>query len=53
LGFTVGAVAAILSGKDLVGSVLYCLALNHKQVSLLHRWIDLFSFVFLLRAIFT
>ncbi|MCI20355.1 ALG6 ALG8 glycosyltransferase family protein, partial [Trifolium medium] len=31
LGFTVAAVAAILSGKDLVGSVLYCLALNHKQ----------------------
>ncbi|XP_027925056.1 probable dolichyl pyrophosphate Man9GlcNAc2 alpha-1,3-glucosyltransferase isoform X1 [Vigna unguiculata] len=33
LGFTIGAVAAILSGKDLVGSVLYCLALNHKQMS--------------------
>ncbi|XP_004516676.1 probable dolichyl pyrophosphate Man9GlcNAc2 alpha-1,3-glucosyltransferase [Cicer arietinum] len=33
LGFTVAAVAAILSGKDLVGSVLYCLALNHKQMS--------------------
>lgn len=42
LGFTIGAVAAILSGKDFVGSVLYCLALNHKQVSLLH----LCSFVF-------
>ncbi|XP_058778912.1 probable dolichyl pyrophosphate Man9GlcNAc2 alpha-1,3-glucosyltransferase [Vicia villosa] len=33
LGFTIAAVAAILSGKDLVGSVLYCLALNHKQMS--------------------
>ncbi|WVZ01989.1 hypothetical protein V8G54_022795 [Vigna mungo] len=33
LGFTIGAVAAILSGKDFVGSVLYCLALNHKQMS--------------------
>ncbi|XP_061369046.1 probable dolichyl pyrophosphate Man9GlcNAc2 alpha-1,3-glucosyltransferase [Gastrolobium bilobum] len=33
LGFTVGAVAAILSEKDLVASVLYCLALNHKQMS--------------------
>ncbi|KAJ1405375.1 Glycosyl transferase, ALG6/ALG8 [Sesbania bispinosa] len=33
LGFTLGAVTAILSGKDLVASVLYCLALNHKQMS--------------------
>ncbi|XP_027358748.1 probable dolichyl pyrophosphate Man9GlcNAc2 alpha-1,3-glucosyltransferase [Abrus precatorius] len=33
LGLTVGAVAAILSGKDLFASVLYCLALNHKQMS--------------------
>lgn len=33
LGLTVGAVAAIFSGKDLVASVLYCLALNHKQMS--------------------
>nr|KYP55920.1 putative dolichyl pyrophosphate Man9GlcNAc2 alpha-1,3-glucosyltransferase [Cajanus cajan] len=33
LGFTVGAIAAILSGKDFVASVLYCLALNHKQMS--------------------
>ncbi|RHN50439.1 putative dolichyl-P-Glc:Man(9)GlcNAc(2)-PP-dolichol alpha-1,3-glucosyltransferase [Medicago truncatula] len=33
LGFTVAAVAAILSEKDLVGSVFYCLALNHKQMS--------------------
>ncbi|KAL2976859.1 hypothetical protein AAZX31_13G033200 [Glycine max] len=33
LGFTIGAVAAILSGNDLVASVLYCLALNHKQMS--------------------
>ncbi|XLS97379.1 hypothetical protein HN51_040114 [Arachis hypogaea] len=32
LGFTIGAVAGVLSGKDLVACVLYCLALNHKQV---------------------
>lgn len=46
LGFTVGAVAAILSGKDLVGSVLYCLALNHKQVSLLLHCIGLLFICF-------
>ncbi|XP_051127415.1 probable dolichyl pyrophosphate Man9GlcNAc2 alpha-1,3-glucosyltransferase isoform X2 [Andrographis paniculata] len=33
LGLTVAAVAAILSNKDLVGSFLFCLALNHKQMS--------------------
>ncbi|KAK2986813.1 hypothetical protein RJ640_011038 [Escallonia rubra] len=33
LGLTVGAVAAILSDKELVASVLFCLALNHKQMS--------------------
>ncbi|KAK4756931.1 hypothetical protein SAY87_007058 [Trapa incisa] len=33
LGFTVGAVAAILSNRDLLGSSLFCLALNHKQMS--------------------
>ncbi|PKI51414.1 hypothetical protein CRG98_028210 [Punica granatum] len=33
LGFTVGAVAAIFSHKDLVASALFCLALNHKQMS--------------------
>ncbi|XP_020959966.1 probable dolichyl pyrophosphate Man9GlcNAc2 alpha-1,3-glucosyltransferase [Arachis ipaensis] len=33
LGFTIGAVAGVLSGKDLVACVLYCLALNHKQMS--------------------
>ncbi|KAI4346869.1 hypothetical protein L6164_007732 [Bauhinia variegata] len=33
LGLTIGAVAAILTGKDLVASFLYCLALNHKQMS--------------------
>lgn len=32
LGLTVGAVAAILSDRDLVASVLFSLALNHKQV---------------------
>ncbi|KAG9158810.1 hypothetical protein Leryth_013704 [Lithospermum erythrorhizon] len=33
LGLTVAAVAAILSDRDVVGSILYCLALNHKQMS--------------------
>lgn len=33
LGLTTAAVAAALSQKDLVASVLYCLALNHKQMS--------------------
>lgn len=33
LGLTVGAIAAIISGKQLVGSFLFCLALNHKQMS--------------------
>ncbi|GMN63358.1 hypothetical protein TIFTF001_032433 [Ficus carica] len=33
LGLTVGAIASILSDKDLVASVLFSLALNHKQMS--------------------
>lgn len=33
LGLTTAAVAAILSDRDLVGSVLFSLALNHKQMS--------------------
>ncbi|KAL0378076.1 UNVERIFIED_CONTAM: putative dolichyl pyrophosphate Man9GlcNAc2 alpha-1,3-glucosyltransferase [Sesamum radiatum] len=33
LGLTLAAVAAILSDRDLVGSMLFCLALNHKQMS--------------------
>ncbi|KAK1578510.1 hypothetical protein Q3G72_030818 [Acer saccharum] len=33
LGLTVGAVAAILSQKELVASALFTLALNHKQMS--------------------
>ncbi|MBA0768363.1 hypothetical protein Gotri_017166 [Gossypium trilobum] len=33
LGLTIAAIAAVLSQKDLVASVLYCLALNHKQMS--------------------
>ncbi|GAV75662.1 Alg6_Alg8 domain-containing protein [Cephalotus follicularis] len=33
LGLTVGAVAAILAQKELVASVLFSLALNHKQMS--------------------
>ncbi|WMV16812.1 hypothetical protein MTR67_010197 [Solanum verrucosum] len=31
LGFTVAAVSAILSDRDIVGSILFSLALNHKQ----------------------
>ncbi|CAI9110690.1 OLC1v1010758C1 [Oldenlandia corymbosa var. corymbosa] len=33
LGLTVAAVAAILSDRDVIGSVLFSLALNHKQMS--------------------
>eukprot|EP00249_Psilotum_nudum_P001193 c13554_g1_i1 orf=151-1635(-) len=33
LGLSIGATAAIISGKDGLGSVLFCLALNHKQMS--------------------
>ncbi|KAK1265111.1 putative dolichyl pyrophosphate Man9GlcNAc2 alpha-1,3-glucosyltransferase [Acorus gramineus] len=33
LGFTLGAIAAILSKKDLLASLLFSLALNHKQMS--------------------
>lgn len=32
LGLTLGAVAAILSNNDIVGSILFTLAINHKQV---------------------
>lgn len=32
LGFAVGAVAAILSKRDLLGAILFSLSLNHKQV---------------------
>ncbi|XP_037492067.1 probable dolichyl pyrophosphate Man9GlcNAc2 alpha-1,3-glucosyltransferase isoform X4 [Jatropha curcas] len=32
LGLTLGAVAAVLSQKNLVAAVLFCLSLNHKQV---------------------
>ncbi|XP_028804459.1 probable dolichyl pyrophosphate Man9GlcNAc2 alpha-1,3-glucosyltransferase [Neltuma alba] len=34
LGLSTGAVAAILSGQDLFACVLYCLAINHKQMSI-------------------
>ncbi|XP_065855933.1 probable dolichyl pyrophosphate Man9GlcNAc2 alpha-1,3-glucosyltransferase isoform X1 [Euphorbia lathyris] len=33
LGFTVGAISAVLSQRNLVASVLFCLSLNHKQMS--------------------
>ncbi|KAL9343846.1 hypothetical protein Peur_064277 [Populus x canadensis] len=33
LGLTLGAVAAVLSQKDLLACVLFCLSLNHKQMS--------------------
>lgn len=34
LGLTAGAAAAIGAGHDMLGSMLYCLALNHKQMAL-------------------
>ncbi|XP_078160065.1 ALG6, ALG8 glycosyltransferase family [Carex rostrata] len=34
LGLTLGAVAAIFSNNDIVGSILFTLAINHKQMSL-------------------
>ncbi|KAJ4793211.1 hypothetical protein LUZ62_044457 [Rhynchospora pubera] len=34
LGLTLGAVAAILLNNDVVGSILFTLAMNHKQMSL-------------------
>lgn len=33
LGLTVGAIAAVISNRELVACVLFCLALNHKQMS--------------------
>lgn len=36
LGFFVGAVAALIKGQDCWGSVLFCLALNYKQMELYH-----------------
>ncbi|KAH9309119.1 hypothetical protein KI387_037030, partial [Taxus chinensis] len=33
LGFTIGAVAAVISRRELPACVLFCLALNHKQMS--------------------
>ncbi|GMH04306.1 hypothetical protein Nepgr_006145 [Nepenthes gracilis] len=33
LGLTVGAIAAILSNRELVACALFCFALNHKQMS--------------------
>lgn len=34
LGLTLGAIAAILSQKEITASILFCLAINHKQMSL-------------------
>mmetsp|Transcript_63296 Transcript_63296/g.200189 ORF Transcript_63296/g.200189 Transcript_63296/m.200189 type:complete len:521 (+) Transcript_63296:181-1743(+) len=34
LGFAIAAAAAITLGRDLVGAALFCLSLNHKQMSL-------------------
>lgn len=36
LGFFVGAVAALIKGQDCLGSILFCLALNYKQMELYH-----------------
>lgn len=41
LGLTVAAVSAILSDRDIVGSILFSFALNHKQVPFfLYMWIS-------------
>eukprot|EP00850_Spirogloea_muscicola_P005864 SM000027S09645 [mRNA] locus=s27:535401:537851:+ [translate_table: standard] len=34
LGLSLGAAAAIAAGRDVLGSVLFCLSLNHKQMSM-------------------
>ncbi|CAL8467236.1 g6772 [Coccomyxa elongata] len=34
LGFAAGAAAAVASGKEVLGSILFCLSLNHKQMSM-------------------
>jgi alpha-1,3-glucosyltransferase len=36
LGLTVAAIAAIVQGRDLIASVLFCLSLNYKQMCLYH-----------------
>lgn len=36
LGFSAAAAAAIAGGQYVAGSVLYCLALNHKQMALFY-----------------
>lgn len=36
LGLFVGAVAALIASRDCLGSVLFCLALNYKQMELYH-----------------
>nr|XP_045616974.1 dolichyl pyrophosphate Man9GlcNAc2 alpha-1,3-glucosyltransferase-like isoform X1 [Procambarus clarkii] len=36
LGFFIGAVAALVKGQDCLGSILFCLALNYKQMELYH-----------------
>jgi alpha-1,3-glucosyltransferase len=35
LGLTLGAIAGVLSGNELVAAALFSLSINHKQVSLL------------------
>lgn len=34
LGFAAAAAAALVAGRELLGSVLFCLSLNHKQMSM-------------------
>lgn len=31
-----GAAAAVASGKDVLGSILFCLAMNHKQMAMFY-----------------
>ncbi|CAL5225224.1 g8012 [Coccomyxa viridis] len=36
LGLAAGAAAAVASGKDVLGSILFCLAMNHKQMAMFY-----------------
>lgn len=51
LGLTIAAVAAIFSDRDLVGSVFFSLALNHKQVPFysLFMWNSILELGFILK----
>jgi alpha-1,3-glucosyltransferase len=38
LGLATTAASSMAAGYDCVGSVLFCLALNHKQARAMHPW---------------